>query len=143
MDKLNDLSNKIKKMIPIDKLKEYKVGLVYHFGSTASGYELKFSDIDLGIVFTDVKVLKNSLEAYTKLYTLFINSINLPYEFDIVLLQQTSCYFQYQIISEGKVIYELSPEFRVNYEEDVLNKYLDFKPIVNYFNKILIERLKA
>jgi predicted nucleotidyltransferase len=128
--------------LPVDKLKEYNVGVIYHFGSTVSGYEFKFSDVDLGIVFTEIKILKNSLDIYTKLYILFANSIKLPYELDIVLLQQTSYSFQYQVISEGKVIYEVSPAFRMDYEENVINRYLDFKYVDKIYSKVIRETFK-
>jgi len=51
----NNLSKKIKRMLPVEKLEENNVGLIYHYGSTATGYELKFSDLDLGVVFIDGK----------------------------------------------------------------------------------------
>jgi len=56
MKNKNNLSKKIKRMLPVEKLEENKVGMIYHYGSTVTGYELKFSDLDLGIVFTDKEV---------------------------------------------------------------------------------------
>lgn len=131
--------NNILKELPREKLREYKVGLIYHFGSTASGYALKFSDIDLGIVFTDTKVLENSLKIYNEMYQLFTDLLRLPYDLDIVLLQQTSFSFQYQVVYEGEVIFEESPIFRMDYEEYVMKMYFDFKYIDKIFSEVIRE----
>jgi len=137
----NNLSKKIKRMLPVEKLEKNKVGVIYHYGSTATGYELKFSDLDLGIIFRDRKVLKNSLDTYSKMYDLLTDYIKFPYELDIVLLQQTSFSLQYQVICEGNVIYEVDSQVRMDYEEYVMKRYFDFKYVINYFDKILMERI--
>ncbi len=128
--------------LPIKKLKEFKVGIIYLYGSVAQGYESKLSDIDIGVVFVDPKVLENSLEVYSRLYDIFDEAIKPKKEIDLVFLQQTSLGLQYNVINEGKVIYAVSPEFRAEYEEKVLNKYLDFEPVSDYFDECLMRRLR-
>lgn len=128
--------------LPIKKLKEFKVGIIYLYGSVAQGYESKLSDIDIGVVFVDPKVLENSLEVYNRLYDIFDEAIKPKEEIDLVFLQQTSLGLQYNVINEGKVIYAVSPEFRADYEEKVLNKYLDFEPVGDYFDECLMRRLR-
>lgn len=128
--------------LPIKKLKEFKVGIIYLYGSVAQGYESKLSDIDIGVVFVDPKVLENSLEVYNRLYDIFDEAIKPKEEIDLVFLQQTSLGLQYNVINEGKVIYAVSPEFRADYEEKVLNKYLDFEPVSDYFDECLMRRLR-
>ncbi len=40
----------------------------------------------------------------------------------------------------GKVIYEEDPIQRADYEERVINQYMDFKPILEYFDKVASKR---
>lgn len=128
--------------LPIKKLKEFKIGIVYLYGSVVNGYESRFSDLDIGIVFTDTKVLENSLEIYSQLYDIFDEAIKPEKEIDLVFLQQTSLGLQFNVINEGEVIYEASREFRAEYEERVLNEYLDFKGVIDYFNKVAVEAFR-
>lgn len=128
--------------LPINKLKEFKIGIVYLYGSIVQGCESELSDIDIGVVFTDTKVLENSLRLYSQLYDIFDEAIKPKKELDLVFLQQTSLGLQYNVINEGKVLYQLSPEFRADYEERALNGYLDFGRVIDYFNKIAVEAFK-
>ncbi|GFP35021.1 hypothetical protein HKBW3S43_00813, partial [Candidatus Hakubella thermalkaliphila] len=49
-------------------------------------------------------------------------------------LQQTPLDFQYDGIVKGKILYQRDPKFRVVYDEQLLDEYLDFKPVVDYFD---------
>lgn len=137
----------MKKMkLPVQKLERSKVGLVYMFGSQAVGIQTPLSDIDLGVVFFDSKILEDfrtRRKMHAQLYKVFseIFPPTFERELDIVFLQQTSVSFQYNVISEGKVVYEKNPEFRADYEEQVVDRYLDFKPVIDYFDQIFLERL--
>ncbi len=128
--------------LPIKKLKELKIGIVYVYGSVVNGYESRFSDLDIGTVFTDTKALENSLKIYSQLYDIFDEVIKPEKEIDLVFLQQTSLGLQFNVINEGEVIYEASREFRAEYEERVLNEYLDFEGVIDYFNKVAVEAFR-
>jgi predicted nucleotidyltransferase len=82
-------------------------------------------------------------KTYTELYDVLADIFSpiLERELDIVFLQQTPLDFQYNVILKGKVLYQRNPKFRVDYEEQVLNEYLDFKPVVDYFDQVFLERL--
>jgi predicted nucleotidyltransferase len=128
--------------VPIDKLKKFKVGVVYLFGSAVEKLDSKLSDIDIGIVFTDPAILKDSLKLYTQLSDIFYESLKPKREIDVVFLQQASLSLQVNAINKGKILYEISSEFRANYEERVLNEYLDFKSVNDYIHKIAIQAFK-
>lgn len=132
--------------LPLQELKRLKVGLVYLFGSEALGIETPLSDVDIGIVFFDRKILDDfrmRRKTYTELYDVFADIFPsiLERELDIVFLQQTPLDFQYNVILKGKVLYQKNPQFQADYEEQVLDQYLDFKPVVDYFDQIFLERL--
>ena len=126
----------------IRKLKEYKTGIVYLFGSRVQKNKSIMSDFDIGIVFNDIRQLKNITEIHPHLYNHLTEEFPATFknEIDIVYLQETSPHFQYEAITKGKVIFEHDPIFRANYEERVTKEYLDFKPIEKIFSKALLER---
>lgn len=128
--------------LPKDKLTDLDVGLVYQFGSTISEIETPLSDLDIGVVFLreDSAVLDNP-GIFSELYRLFCECVHTDKEIDMVYLQKASLRLQYELISHGKVVYEIDPDFRYNYEEKVLREYLDFQPIEAYFDHALIQRL--
>lgn len=123
-----------------ENLGELKIGIVYLFGSQIHGYTTPLSDIDIGVVFMNPDALKDSINLYTKLYDVFTDIFPGRQEVDIVLLQQTSPVFQYQVIKHGKVLYHCDPAFRANYEEQVTKEYIDFEPVLHQFSEALLLR---
>lgn len=134
--------NKKKYKLPAKELRVLKVGIVYLYGSVANDNALEFSDIDIGIVFTEPGTPHNSPLVHSRLYDIFDAAVKPKREIDLVFLQRTSLALQYNVINEGKIIYEVSPEFRANYEGKVLDEYLDFMPVSDFFDACLIERLR-
>ncbi len=126
----------------IKKLRELKVGLVYYFGSRTQSTEGLTSDFDIGIVFIDLKQIKNLFKIHPLLYNILTNEFPVTFEndIDIVYLQETSLSFQYSVITEGEIIFEFDPIFRVNYEERIIKEYLDFKPIERIFSEAILSR---
>lgn len=126
-------------------LTKLEVALVYLFGSKALKVETPLSDTDIGIVFFDRRILKDpkeSRDGYNQLYDLFASIYpDLERAIDLIFLQQAPIALQYDVVTNGKVIYEASSKFRANYEERVINEFLDFKPILNYFDSVLLERI--
>jgi len=98
------------------------------------------SDIDIGVVFQSHDTLKNSLNLYTKLYNIFTDIFPGPNEVDIVFMQQTSPAFQYEVIKHGKILYEIDPVFRANYEEQIAREYMDFEPVRRQYSEALLLR---
>jgi len=47
---------------------------------------------------------------------------------------------QYNAIAYGKVIYEEDSVQRADYEERVVNQYIDFKPVLEYFDSVASQR---
>ncbi|GFP22643.1 hypothetical protein HKBW3S44_00581 [Candidatus Hakubella thermalkaliphila] len=111
--------------LPAQELERLKVGLVYIFGSQTLGIQTPLSDIDIGIVFFDRKILDDfrmRRKTYTELYDVFadIFPTTLEKELDLVFLQQTPLDFQYDGIVKGKILDQRDPKFRVDYEEQIL-----------------------
>ena len=126
----------------IKKLKHQKVGIVYLFGSRTHGLSGSASDFDVGIVFTDPHQTKNLVEIHPILYNLFskVFPVTFDNDIDIVYLQEASLHFQFQIILEAKILYEVNPIFRADYEERTIKDYLDFQPIERICSEAILER---
>lgn len=127
--------------LPSKKLKEFKVALVYLFGSQAEGVSGKMSDIDIGVVFSDPKIASgNTLAIYNQLYDIFcvaFGSENL----DIVLLERANLELNFDVVTHGKVLFEKSPDLRGDFEHRVTMLYADFKPLLDNFDKAVLSRI--
>ena len=127
--------------IPTQKLKKIKVGILYLFGSQVEGTSGPQSDIDLGVVFTDtgtIRKAKDSLEIYTYLFNL-LSDVFPHKKVDIVFLQRSPLFLQFEVVTRGKVLYEVSSYFRANYTEKVIKEYIDFKPLLDKMNEVTLE----
>ncbi|MEK6577508.1 MAG: nucleotidyltransferase domain-containing protein [Nitrospirota bacterium] len=102
-----------------------EIKLVYFFGSKAAGKAGPMSDYDFA-VFMDEKEKKKNFDIKFAL----IDKISRFFKtdkVDIVILNLTeSPELKYNIIKEGRLIYEKEP-FRLIVEPKILNEYFDFR----------------
>jgi uncharacterized protein len=128
--------------LPKEKLQELKVGIVYLFGSQAEGTAGELSDIDVGIVFESGYSPRDSREVYQSLYDLLTDVFDMAKykDIDIVFLDRASLELRFDVIRHGKVLYESSDDFRDEFEHHTTMLYMDFKPILNSFNKAILDR---
>ena len=134
--------NKIK--LPTDKLNELKVGLVYLFGSEAEETAGPLSDVDIGIVFADPKITRgDTLKIYNELYNMLTDFFDMRNfrNMDIVFLERASLELRFDVISHGVVLFEISSDFRMDFEEHVAALYRDFKPLLQEFNSSILARI--
>jgi predicted nucleotidyltransferase len=121
------------------KLKKLEVSILYLFGSRAAGRGSGLSDVDIGVVLRDPPLERDSRDQYHALYTLF-SEIFPASRLDIVFLQTAPLSLQYVAIKEGKILYEEDPKARADYEHLVINQYIDFRPILDFFDRVTMER---
>jgi predicted nucleotidyltransferase len=121
-----------------ERLKELGVSIVYLFGSRATGRKAQSSDTDIGVVFRDFEFGNDKRAAYHALYQLF-SELYRDSRLDIVFLQTSSLSLQYSAIKEGKILFENDPIATVNYENQTINQYLDFRPVMDFFDRATME----
>jgi len=128
----------------ISKMKGLDVGVVYLYGSRAECVSRPKSDFDLGVVFRHLAILENSLQIYSELYDLFSEEFPVTFqrEVDIVFLQRASIQLRFEAVNKGKVLFEISPYFRVKFEEEVIRRYLDFIPFLREYERVTREIFK-
>jgi hypothetical protein len=55
-------------------------------------------------------------------------------------LDKASLALQYFAIRDGKIIFEEDPRLTADYENRVINQYLDFKPVLDLFDRVTVKR---
>lgn len=121
-------------------LKEHNEILVaYLYGSMVKGYQGKGSDIDVGIL------LKKEFEA-DALYPARIageikEKCSFNQEIDVRILNKRPYRFLHQVITEGELILCTDEREKVRFETSVIDRYIDFKPFYEQYDKKRRERL--
>jgi uncharacterized protein len=112
-----------------EKLKALGVGVLYLFGSRVTGRAFLNSDYDIGVVFLDYSKeidMKTISSVYEILNREFPDNINGP-KLDISYLQNANAALQMKAVSEGIVLFESSPNFRTDYEAEIVKRYDDYQ----------------
>jgi predicted nucleotidyltransferase len=122
-----------------DKLGKLGVAVVYLFGSKAIGRGTRLSDIDIGVTLKNPAFEKDTRALYQTLYEIF-TEIYPNSKLDIVFLQIAPLALQYSAIKDGKILFEEDPKFTADYVNLLINQYLDFKPVLDLFDQVSMER---
>ena len=107
------------------------VGVVYLFGSQATGDTHANSDYDFAIYFDE----KNTVKRFELLFDLAgkLSKILQTDKIDVHSLNDLqSPELKYNIISSGKVIFEREP-YRIQIEPRILNEYFDFNYLLEKY----------
>jgi len=139
---IRDLCRKISSAMEKGLKKELtKLGIliVYLFGSMAIGGGSQLSDVDIGVVCKDPMQDKDTRFLYNRLYELF-SDLYPHSRLDIVFLQTAPLALQFFAIKDGKVVFEEDPRYTADYENRVIQQYLDFRSVLDFFDRIAAER---
>lgn len=126
-------------LLNIEKL--YKVaqkhGLtsIYLFGSYHDGTSVDDSDIDMA--YLEINEQKGENVNRGDLYFDFKEFIR-P-ELDLINIQKVKPAFAFQIIKSSQLIYDSDPELRLDFEDGIIMKYLDYRFYENLMNRELGE----
>ncbi len=131
--------------------REHRVALAYFFGSQARlGFgalqggrqELDdpLADVDLGVVTIDpLPAAEGRYQLYSELYGAFADLLpSLP--LDLVLLEENHSVFQAQAVA-GLCVYAVSEDFRESYEQRILARAADFRPVLDAFYRERLEEV--
>ena len=121
-------------------LKKMSISLIYLFGSSITGTQRAESDIDIGVVFEKPDRIKNTMIIFEELY-LSLSQVFPDRDLDIVFLDFAPLTLQFEVVTTGKVIYRVSREFEYDYKEKIIKEYIDFKPLLDIQDQILLERI--
>ncbi|MCL4540302.1 MAG: nucleotidyltransferase domain-containing protein, partial [Bacteroidetes bacterium] len=105
------------------------VSIVYLFGSRAEKKSNAMSDIDIGVVFKDEPRDEEVPRLYTELYDILTDHFP-NFQIDLVFLQKANLELRFDAISHGRVLFESSQAMRLDFEENTMMLYADFRPLL-------------
>jgi len=98
------------------------------------------ADIDIGVVFQkELPGPAERLHLYAEISTEF-GDLFTPYPVDLCFLQENHAVFQLEVI-KGYNIYAVSRQYKETFEEMVLRRAADFKPVLDLFFKEALEEV--
>lgn len=124
-------------------LKEMGVEAVYLFGSRAQAKDHPLSDYDYAALLKKKGHSKGD-DIYFKLYDLFcaISPRTLQNDvIDIVFLRDAGLELRFHVIRYGKVLYDGNPKARLQFEEQTVLLYCDFKPLLEEQDRTILQSL--
>jgi predicted nucleotidyltransferase len=110
------------------------ISLVYLFGSQVNGQVGPMSDYDLAI-------LDESGQDELEIQTQFQHAVSKCLDnerVDVVLIKHVPIEMAYQIIANGKLLFQRSLYTRVEFESQVLGKYGDYLPTLRSFQQQIL-----
>lgn len=132
----------------LDRLRTLGVSSLYLFGSRAQGIARPNSDYDFAVLLHDASVVKpgkNTLPLYQKFYDLLTDVIptgsgNLIV--DIIFLQSgVSLELQANVVKYGVVLFDEAPRARLDYEQQVMMRIADLRPIIDMMDQAILQRI--
>ena len=124
---------------------KYPIQVAYLFGSQATGKTTKLSDYDFAVLL-DKKVEKNQYSQYQLEIISELLKIVKTDHLDLVILNNLKIplFLKYNVIKEGKVIYEknkTAENERKDLEFNILRRWLDEQYFEKVWSDIYIHRL--
>lgn len=115
----------------------------YLFGSRAQGTEYALSDYDYAVLMKKNGQQKGD-STYFALYDILseISPRSLANDaIDIVFLKDAGLELRFHVIRYGKVLFDSDPLQRVNFEAQTLLLYCDYRPVLDRFDRAILEAL--
>ena len=116
------------------------VAAAYLFGSLAQGTAMPHSDVDVAIL-----LMPSSDEAYLATRRLqLIAELELfaNRQMDVVVLNQSPLLLRHQVLLHGRRLYEGNRHERVEFEVRTHQLYNDIRPMLDYFNRDLLAKIR-
>lgn len=127
------------------------VEAVVLFGSYAQGLEGPLSDVDVGVLVSDSRILKDRPQRnvlYDSLYISILSplvgrTVKRLCNIDIVFLQDelVNLQLKYHVGNHGIPLYERRASAFADFKEYVMERYADFAPLRRMFNKAILARV--
>lgn len=124
-------------------LEKTDVLTIYLFGSRAQGVESPLADYDYGIL-TKKEGHKRGDALYDLLYEIFseISPRTLENDvIDIVYLRDVGLELRFHVVRYGTILYDRVPMERLEFEEQTHILYCDYRPILDDFDRTILENI--
>ena len=110
----------------------------YLFGSYAEGYARGDSDIDIGLLLSD----NSNIGAMYPVHVAgeLEDATGTKREMDVRILNNGTLRFLHQVL-KGRLLFCRDDKKRVDFETSAIDRYLDFKPFLDDYDRMRKERL--
>lgn len=121
------------------------------FGSRAQGLEGPLSDIDVGVLVRDPRILQDRTRRNALYDTLYFDvlsplagrEVKRLCNIDIVFLQDelVNLQLKYHVSNHGVPLYERHPRAFADFKEYAMERYADFAPLRRMFHEAILARI--
>lgn len=115
-----------------------EVVAAYLFGSRAEGVARGNSDTDIAVLLDEG--VRDTFDYRMKVADELERLVKTPV--DLVLLRDAPLLLQFQILKNGKIVFERDADQRAFYQMKVLGKYYDYRRFFDFHSKFLREAIK-
>jgi predicted nucleotidyltransferase len=116
---------------------EPTVAAAWFFGSAARGRPTPFSDLDFAVLLkADARQGLDRFALLDRLARGVASVLGVSEDkVDVAAVNEQGVVFQYQVIRTGQLICEVSPKARELFVWDLLQRYLDFRPTLDIYDR--------
>ncbi len=132
--------------IPSDiagRLRKLGVVSLYLFGSRAQGVAGPRSDFDFAVLMGSAGHQRGDA-TYDALYDLLSPLCPRTLQndvLDMVFLDDAGLELKTHVLRYGKVLFDADPRARLQFEEQTMLEYADYKPILDTFDRAILQRV--
>ncbi len=131
--------SKLRKKLPqlqdiITLVEKYPVNFGYVFGSIIKDLEGPLSDLDIAL-YLDDEMTNYQRHQYRLKLLASLDEIFTQKAIDLIILNDATISLAYYIIKDGVLFYDYAPNEKQRVEEEIILRYLDYKPFAENFNK--------
>jgi len=119
-----------------------EIAAVYLFGSAARGEAGAESDLDLGIVFCRRGATARDHHELLGRLAYSLSRVVGHERLDLVVLEPQGPIFCHRVLLEGRCVYEMDRDRRVDFESETLVRAFDFRPTWELATRGKVEGLR-
>lgn len=123
------------------QLADLGVITLYLFGSRAQGTEHALSDFDFAILLNNRAQKEDRVDLYDKIYDILSPLCPRTLQndiIDIVFLDSVGLELRMHVVRYGQILFDAQPKQHLKFEEDTIEQYCDFKPLLNIFDQAVL-----
>ncbi len=119
----------------------HSVVLAYLFGSHARGQAWAHSDIDIAVLLAGDRDDEECFDIRLEIIGGLMKILNTN-DVDVLILNQAPPALAYAVLRDGILVFCRDHQTRIEYQLHTVNKYLDFKPILERHERAILEKAR-
>lgn len=113
----------------------------YLFGSHGRGTPHAQSDVDIAVLHEPTLDENQSFDLRLDLIHDLIGLLRTS-AVDVIILNQAPLALSYRVFRDGVVLFSRDQQRRILFQADIVSRYLDFKPFIDYQDRMIVERAR-